>query len=1604
MANPISNPSIITQTLRSWIQGAQLHMYNIGTLCRTLVGRVHTIAQGILGKQLGTAATGIIIAVALCTTFYALYKMITIIQNCCCGRQKKNENGNNNGSGNNNNNNGNNGNNNNNLNNNNNNQNNNSNPFRHISEDAFIDGEEGYNPKADLPTTTIDQEAFAKWLESRHSVDNDGYYTSEPGGRSTEWSWSDIHPDYIKKWELYQQGEVLITYLNNAVENLNTLSKEDFQILKNRLTNEVCPFLNKIEKESIQYTTLFNALKKLISSNLSKSTINKAKESLKNMTLHLSKDETSCVISVDHYKQLQQLISDDCGRNFELCRLISKGTSKTAFEINERLEKDKKANILILIQSLHSDFDKITDYKINHQPPFQYLKEETLKGSFPTIKNLLTISNEEFEKYKIFLDPFFLELKRNEIQTNPSYRADFNKHIKEANKLFKGSCEKCATTANNLHKELKKIFPNETPVFDESTGTVTCSAEMLLFAFGLAKKNPNFQRLASVAFNYQGGKINQQALYARLVQIVLCGPDAFNKKKVPKTGYAFKVKEIEDQKISPKEVKMTENDNSYAFTQLNTSSATTMEEKFKMVMTQYVKDFCDTRVGAFDLTFNGQPPYSESLVHSTIKNNEMLKRQYTTYLKTLSKEELQKLIQDAKDSSLIKEALLTFAPNEKDLLTSDFPLTILEKMFEGHLDNELVQDTLSASSLDPKDLEEIAEKHELEQKAIEPLLRYKVLEHLCFRSQSAMQPLVQYPQNLNKNNLFPIKSRSIDSSRTLDIGDISSNSATLISGIEFYEMDPNSGEPVYYAMTQVKQEIKNLNKDSKVSYQLINDLLISPTINQDAMTLLISQADPTYLEKIRKKEMINLQVLDDVKGSGTVVLDEKGCLKAKNIESKIFQYTWGLLADYKQPDLATLAGIRASFQHLLTTYRIWDQTLSNEEKIAAFKGDIRHALQCQYTIDAALTKVFSMVSDQSDKQVKAELILMSEHCRDLNDLLTQWEMIPETTSTNLNDWEKGTDYNQEFLAQIDEEKVQSIGSEQAPSYIGELYDKYSKKFTSSDKPEDFLWKTKKYDAIILNIQNFVTTEWYLKGKTFNSGTKDFMDSIQSSETEVGKALHKMLSALSEMKVDPKKRPLDYETLHYQERVRKLFQSFFSALEDAAEKALEVKKEIKEKNQEIENKKNLFSKNKKTPEEKYADMILNLCHHLVMGANLDDAYTDSVKTFYPDIENVEGKKLTEVMKEAYESIKNADACRKTPVQDGAFKSLKGHFNVAFNGWFAGNPVSQFFKITLGKLKIDFLAFGSPTNENSPTSATILNIFKAWMQRYKEQKKTHLYVSVQNLIPVDEQGWKKWFKILPNWLNNWCQTIVGGDETNRIQALMKCEDECDALYFMNLSMNSSFYKHPVKIVKGNNGKFDEYETAKNFKKALIEQIFDLSPETSGNYISKKIRDAFKKKTGKDIQKLGDEIAQKIHESLFTIKEEGEFKGSPLNTLTEDQRKCFIEAFYNEFTLKVAQALEVESMNESCKDDIDRGIVRAIVKCIMICVANGKGNDKEFIKKCVVKMLSRALQARQREIIDERYERIMLVADFMIDNATEAGNLYKKLWGDDKVEIEM
>lgn len=1618
MSTQVGHPFTFTQTIGGWARNTvtfgQTQIFNGGTLCRVAVERIQAVAQRMLGQHLGNIATAIIVAVSLATAIYSLYKMIQLINSCCCNPSKPNlppkddDKSGNQGTG-----------------------NENKDSKQDESKESLTP------PPSPSPFTGIDLDTF-KEGEEHYNDQGSSYPNPDPFS-------------FVNKGESGIQSEE-----DDEIETINSLDGTDYEPKEeiksfDEKTNELMNYFEKLSTSSMSFSLdqwtqlqehlikLFDLLKEIKFNN--DSNYIKLDKQLHKFVEGIEKDYktvekptkqiteafngyglplTKKINNSYHFyiceKQLEIINSDIEKRYtkiFNILRYIRTAQKENPFNIHLEIENNKRQILLSILNHLvntkkttlsEKDLEKAQLHI--HARPVPSLElhnlEKMVLPSIEGFENKLTCKPQHCS----FVKALEHELSKEGMQTS-KFLKHFHKNITDsisnACKNFEILWNETAKIALTLNEELKKKFPDETPTFDEKTGTVTASAEMLLYGFGLAKKNPDFQVLASLAFDYKAENINQKGMYARLVQMIIYGMIVTkdSKNSYCETGLcAFKVKEIEQAKISTnKDTEMTKHGNSYAYTQLMMSKKKTMQEKFEAIIEQYVKDFCGTRP-TFDVTLQDKKPYPTEPINGTVKNNEMFRSNYITYLKTLSQEALAELISNAKESDLFKEALKAFPPTEEELKTSDFPLSVLEKMFSKHLDNPLVRDTLNSTLIDPSELNK-----GLPEKEVEPLLRYKLLEHLCFRSQAPTSAVATYPFLDLQTSVHGLNLKTLDSSRTLDIKDNSFNSADFILGTKIFELNVHS-EPIDYALTTVRQTITNINKNSSVEYSVFNDVRVSCDMPDYVMTLLVSKADPKYLSKIQvslqdslKEKIRFLDAIQAVKGGGSLIVD-KNTIKAKDGEG-VFIWITGFFADYTQPDINVLEAIKNSLDDLVKMYRVLNQHPSESELKQMYDS---HGKDCRTKLGSSLHKLFLMCKDQTDQKVREHLIAISNSDRMLSEILTGWEKL-SIDKTELQKQQEQTDDTAQFFSQMDEEKIQetylSQGWSNVISFVNTLYEGYSKRFISSTDPKDISWKTAKYDAIIYNIQNFIVEKYFNTSKqtlkqTFGTGIKSEIEKIKISKSSIGKALTEMLEALAQMKVDPKNRPVDHETLGYQGRIRGLFQNFFIALEKASEEALKIQNKSKNSDESIDSDQLLDIDDEDDEDSKYADMVFAICHQFFTQANLKDEYTKTLNTFYDLNSITKESSLTATIKEAYEGIQKADSCRKTPVQDSIFKSLKGHLNITFNGWYAGNPVSQWFKMTVDKHTIDMLAFGSPTNENSPSQANILQCFIAAMKEYENNKKTHLYVSLQNMIPpVEESDWSSWF----GWTKGWFKTILGGDETNRIKALMKVEDECSALYFMNLSMNSTFYKHPVS-----KGKVDILNNADNFKKKLFAEIFTTDSSASGNYISKKVRDAYKEATkseenkeGVDIEKWAAATIKIIHENLFIHDKDHTFAGTPKSDLTEQERQSFIEIFYELLTSEVAQKLKVNSMNESCKDDIDRGIVRSALKFIMDGIANGLENDPEFIKNCTVIVNSRALNARQREIIHERLERILQTTDFALKNKDGLKNVYKALWGD-------
>lgn len=301
------------------------------------------------------------------------------------------------------------------------------------------------------------------------------------------------------------------------------------------------------------------------------------------------------------------------------------------------------------------------------------------------------------------------------------------------------------------------------------------------------------------------------------------------------------------------------------------------------------------------------------------------------------------------------------------------------------------------------------------------------------------------------------------------------------------------------------------------------------------------------------------------------------------------------------------------------------------------------------------------------------------------------------------------------------------------------------------------------------------------------------------------------------------------------------------------------------------------------------------------------------------------------------------------------SAKGHLNKGFDPYKQGNPVHVLYHLKVGGKVVKVLGMGSPTIEPFNGQAELLLEFIGFGRSYKRQGKKHLFILNQNLIP----------------LNN-------GDETVRGNLILNSQERKDlegAIYVIALSKNSPFYYQEGDYAK-------EQISAYDFKQQLYDQVLNGKHEETGCCIPPRIR---REITNFDEKERA--IREEIHRILFDGRE----------TLSLEERKKFIEAYYDELTKMIMKELGVDSINISCKDGIDRG-AGSNAQLAANCEIVHKDLIDEIDQKLIeALMMVRALFVRKRQPKGERVERFSEVLDFYLSHPNRVKQLHQSLFPD-------
>jgi hypothetical protein len=222
------------------------------------------------------------------------------------------------------------------------------------------------------------------------------------------------------------------------------------------------------------------------------------------------------------------------------------------------------------------------------------------------------------------------------------------------------------------------------------------------------------------------------------------------------------------------------------------------------------------------------------------------------------------------------------------------------------------------------------------------------------------------------------------------------------------------------------------------------------------------------------------------------------------------------------------------------------------------------------------------------------------------------------------------------------------------------------------------------------------------------------------------------------------------------------------------------------------------------------------------------------------------------------------------------------------------------------------------------------------------------------------------------------IMNGDETNRSNLILDSQDRSDlkgAIYCIALAKNSPFYSQK--------GIYKEMTDAKAFGAELYRQVFLIPRSESGCYIPQSIREEIPNLTVK-----ASEMVDKIHQHLFNGKTE----------LTVEERKLFIEIYYDTLTKYIITGLGVDSFNISCKDAIDRGAgsnAQLFANSAIINSPEGKISPV-MQKKTEMLMMVRAFLVRKRPPLLERVERFADGLDHAFSKVNELKALHLDVFG--------
>lgn len=240
------------------------------------------------------------------------------------------------------------------------------------------------------------------------------------------------------------------------------------------------------------------------------------------------------------------------------------------------------------------------------------------------------------------------------------------------------------------------------------------------------------------------------------------------------------------------------------------------------------------------------------------------------------------------------------------------------------------------------------------------------------------------------------------------------------------------------------------------------------------------------------------------------------------------------------------------------------------------------------------------------------------------------------------------------------------------------------------------------------------------------------------------------------------------------------------------------------------------------------------------------------------------------------------------------------DLVFDPIFQGNDPQKLYEIIEEDKKIDVIHLPCPTRQEEISKADIVDEFLGFLRAISEKKGgRHLLVNLQDSTSYREEAR--------------CKAL------NDIHKRAEFES---VFTIISLPKGSEFYNQINDYTYMSNA--DEFISS---AKALV-----ISKADKGFYLPKEFHN-------KNLFKFLDDIFQFIHETFYMSKAD----------LSKQERKDFLELFYNFLILKVIEVKKPTSLSFSCKDGVDVGAAAgaaffSFIK--LLSSPNWKEEDRDFL----------------------------------------------------------